>query len=177
MEKAFQRTKVPDGEEQQQSPNQPQTPHQEEEQLPEFQERSLRINVKEIKHFGNARVVTGWGTFIAFKSENSYAIGTEHKGLEVYNNGTKIYSALFPEDQNSFLGIIYIPFLDCYLLNHNHKIFRKDIDSQGPYLFKDTHVAFFLEKKLQILKVQQKVVLPPPRQANHRGSQSREKGG
>ena len=62
--------------------------------------------------------------------------------IQLIDNGVLVYSSVLnPDRDNACVGtfqeIVYISDLNCYLMNLEYKLFRKDIDDQDPYLFMD----------------------------------------
>ena len=122
----------------------------------------LRVKVSELRSeslFEGKNLIGGHWTIISLKSQNSYLIGTMKKGLRLRENGVEIYSGRLPIKDASFRDIIYIPLLDCYLIVHNNKLYRKDIDEKPPYLFMGVNCGFRQGSGLRYSKIHQRLVI------------------
>ena len=76
-------------------------------------------------------------TFLALKSDKplSFMVATSTRGMEVYENGLKLYSRKQFGKGKKLKDLIYLNHLDCYLLALGSKIYRKDINKKHPYPF------------------------------------------
>ena len=74
-------------------------------------------------------------THLALKNPVSYMIGTKEKGVKLFEDSAQIYSGMLPVYKAWLTDMIYVLPLDCYFMNHDHKLYRKDIDNKPPYLF------------------------------------------
>ena len=71
----------------------------------------------------------------------------------------EVYPARFPEDKIWFVDLIYIDHLDCYLLNYENKIYRKDIDGEEPYLYLDLDCGYKNGKSYSYSKIHPKLIV------------------
>ena len=95
--------------------------------------------VKELK--GDGFVGEDW-TYLALKDESSFMIGTHHEGFKVVEKDNVLYSGKLPVG-NVWLGdIIYVKPLNCYFIDHNDKLYRKDVDHHPPYLYMDVKCGY-----------------------------------
>ena len=102
-----------------------------------FNEKNLKIHIQEYQNHFESQIIGKDWTYVAFKNLNSYAIGTDEQGLKVFQNNVQIYSKSFSAVQKRLDSITYVDHLNCYLLNFNCQIYRKDIDDRPPYFFMD----------------------------------------
>ena len=79
------------------------------------------------KHLGKK------STFLALKNQSSFAIGTTDKGLKVVDDGVKVFSGPFSESCAWLRDMISIKPINCYFLDMNYKLYRKNIDKLPPY--------------------------------------------
>ena len=113
--------------------------HFEEENLHkrELRIKHLELEVEKVKDCKKTGVVGGDCTLLAVKNNFSYLIATSKKGLTLVEEAAQIYSGMHPVAYGSLRDIAYIPPLDCYLMAHEDKLYRKDIDDKTAYLFMD----------------------------------------
>ena len=123
----------------------------------EFKEEDLKVVVEELRH--HSGVVGSSKTFIAFKNETSYAIGTFRAGLKVVEVDNEVYSEYFSEDQARLDDIVYIHHLDCYLLKLYGKVYRKDVDENPPYLYMDLNYGCNYGRCFRYSKVNRRLVV------------------
>ena len=90
----------------------------------------------------NSKVYFGgnW-THLAMKSRESYMIGTKTKVLEVVEDNKVIFSEAISSFA-SLTDMIYIEPMNYYLMDHNTKLYRKNIDDKPPYLFMEIVTGF-----------------------------------
>ena len=97
--------------------------------------KTVKIDVHEVDALDEEEVIGGSSTHLAVKDPKSYMIGTYWKGVIQVENGLKIYSGSLHKDDTTLHGMIYIPSMKCYLLASECKLYRKDINTNAPYLF------------------------------------------
>ena len=102
----------------------------------------LKVSVKELKTLTpdedkeeKEQVIGGGWTYIALKNRKSYLTGTQKKHLKLVENNETVYQEKLPVEFAFLLDMIYIPAMDCYFLHYHHKLYRKDIDDQPPYMY------------------------------------------
>ena len=98
-------------------------------------------------------------THIAVKSPVSYLIATKEKGLKLFDIDSEVYSGRLPIHGAWLTDMIYIEPLDCYLLNHHHKIFRKDIDGRPPRLFMDVKCGYRVGASFRYSEVHDRLIV------------------
>ena len=101
------------------------------------QSKKQEVVVEQYRSHQEEGIIGGFLTYIALKSPSSYMIGTWGQGLKIIENEAQIYSEQLPNIYASLADMIYIKPLDCYLLDHDEKIYRKDIDDKPPYIYLD----------------------------------------
>ena len=79
--------------------------------------------------------IGGRTTVIGLKNSNSFLIGTQRKGLILMEDGAEAFVGNLPVKYGSLLGIIYYLPLKCYLLAHDDRVYKKDLNSRPVYLF------------------------------------------
>ena len=104
-----------------------------------FKQKDLKIKIQEFKNQSNKGIIRGDWTYVTLKDLNSYAIETDGQGLKVVEDSVEIYSKSFPGNKNIRNSINYREDLNCYLLNFNYQIYRKEIDDRHPYFFMDLY--------------------------------------
>ena len=97
----------------------------------------LEIALEEIGGHKEWDVIGGGWTSLAVKSSSSYIIGTWGRSIKVIENLGQVFSGKLPVAGTGLTDVVYIKHLDCYLLDHNNQVFRKDVDDKPPYLFMD----------------------------------------
>ena len=96
----------------------------------------MKLDLEVLKDFDPVKdLIGGTWTYLAMKSYDSFIIGTKKRGLKVFENGIEVYSEKYVQDNRSLTDLIYIDHLNCYLMDYDNKIYRKDIDNQPPYFF------------------------------------------
>ena len=102
-----------------------------------FQERKIKLTLNQVKNHA-ARGIIGYDqTFLALKNSTSYLVATNGEGLKVIENSIEIYSSELPVPNGSVKDTIYIQHLNCYLLCHEEKIYKKDVNDRHPKLLID----------------------------------------
>ena len=111
-------------------------------------ERKIKLSIQVIrkppkKKWFSSEIRSYRRKCLALKNSNSYILGPIEDIITVVENGVEIYSGQIGP-YPILRGITYVQSLDCYLLNLNTKIQRKDIDDQPPYDFftMDSHIFF-----------------------------------
>ena len=82
-------------------------------------------------------LIGGDWTYMAVKNHENYIIGTDEKGIKIIKNGSQIYCSKLPEEEEALRDLIYIEPMDSYLMDHDGKLYRKDIDEHPPHIFMD----------------------------------------
>ena len=104
-------------------------------QDPSQQTQKLIQRVEELVCHRDNNLIGGKRTYIAFKSLTSFAIGTDAKGVILVHKGAKIGPGYPLKHNQSLNQLIYCPILDCYFINIDGHLWRKNIDKRDPYLF------------------------------------------
>ena len=95
----------------------------------------IKLRVREINDNQQMEVLGGNTTFIGFKNPSTYLILTFAKGMKVIKDNKQVFSAKCSARKLFNHEIIYVDFLDCFLLLANNDLYRKDIDGEVPYFF------------------------------------------
>ena len=115
-----------------------------------FNENHVRLNVEEIADHREANNIGGNNTFLTFKNHQTYIIATFGSRLKIVQSDTPIYyGGLENSYRNLSNRIIYCDLLDCFFFIFMHKLYRKDMNNQPPYLcleFKS--VANWIDSKI-----------------------------
>ena len=93
--------------------------------------------LKPKKSYLGKSLIGGNETQLAMKNHNSYFIGTRKKGFTVIENGYQVNYGMLPVYKAALKDVLYIPCLDCYFMDYNEKLYRKDIDNKPPYPYMD----------------------------------------
>ena len=99
--------------------------------------QKMELKIDEINSHQEEGIVGDDWTIIALKSPKSYVVGTMKKGLKLIENHKIVYSGTLPEEVTFLKDMIYIREMDCYFLNLNEKLYRKNVDNKAPYLYMD----------------------------------------
>ena len=70
-------------------------------------------------------------------------IGPVDKKLIIVEDGAEIYSQKLDMKYPRLGGVVYIEPLNCYLIMLQNKLYRKDIDSNPPYVFMDVNCGLY----------------------------------
>ena len=97
----------------------------------------FRLLTTQISSNKKREVIGDFWTHLAIKSSTSYLLGTNKKGLHLVNESTIVYSKKLPENCMKLWDLIYVKKMDCYFLCMNSQLFRKNIDTNEPYLYLD----------------------------------------
>ena len=98
---------------------------------------AIEISVNLVDELEEQGMIGGDSTHFAVKNNDSYMIATECKALKLIENKILVYSSHLLIDDATLTDIVYVPYLDCYLMDYHHQIYRKDIDEMPPYLYLD----------------------------------------
>ena len=101
----------------------------------EFEENDLEIEIKTMKSLHEEGLTGGRWTFLVLKNSSSFIIGNNHNWLKLYEDNNQLYFENLRDSRITIKGLVYIDFLDCYLLGYNDAIYRKDVDDKAPYLY------------------------------------------
>ena len=123
-----------------------------------FRVEDLKINLEKISDHSDQEPV--YNVLIAFKSRKCYAIGTNPQRLMLIENFIKIYSGRFLVDSKEIQDIVYIDHLDCYILNYDYKLYRKDIDNSPPYLYMNLDSGWRTGKCFKYSRLNQRLLIP-----------------
>ena len=119
----------------------------------------LELTEEIVRNYGEEGVIGGDQTFLAIKDENSFLIGTKGKGLKLYENGSTKWTGILPLRQGMLNDMIYIEPLDCYILQYNLMLYRKDINDQPAYLYMQVRTGFPDQARLRFSNKNQKLVV------------------
>ena len=119
----------------------------------------LHLSVELSKDCHKEGVIGGKDTLVALKSTNSYLVGTWGKGIILTENGAEIYSGSLPVEGKSLRDIIYITPLNCYILSHDKKLYRKDIDDKPAYLYMDVESGNKLGSCFRYSNIHQRLIM------------------
>ena len=97
--------------------------------------KNTKLVVNQVNDCLNQRVIGGNDTVISLQNQNSYLIGTRKKGFILVKNGIQLYFNNIPQSEESITDTVYVPSLDCYIMNCNCMLFRKNIDDQPASFF------------------------------------------
>ena len=125
----------------------------------EFNPDQIKLSVKKIKKLKKSGVIGGVFTHLALKNSSSFLIGTDDKGLEVYENNQLICSMSLPEEDGTIFDMIYVEGLDFYLLNLNRKLYRKDISTDPLSRFMDLDCGKRISGSLKYSKINQRLII------------------
>ena len=110
-------------------------------------------------------------THLAVKNENSYMIGTTQKGLKVMEDGAQVFLGKLQIDDtdnidlfNSIEGpwladLIYVNSLNCYFMDFNDKLYRKDIDDRPPYKYMDVICGLRLGASFRYSQLHERLII------------------
>ena len=102
--------------------------------------QKAKIELTEVNNFTQEKELIGdEATLLAMKSENSYLILSSSKGMIMIENGTEVYKGSLQDvyDEAMVKDAVYIPTLNCYLIDLGWKIYRKNMDDLPPYEYLD----------------------------------------
>ena len=100
--------------------------------------RQINLSLKTIKkHKSWFNLSSDFIHDFAMKNPTSYAIGPYQKKIIIIENGAQLCSKRLPGEFPIIFGMIYVKPLNAYLIQLKNKIYRKDIDTNDPYVFLD----------------------------------------
>ena len=94
----------------------------------------MYLTVEKVKDYQEEGLIGENWTYLALKNHSSYMIGTKRKGLKLIENGKLLFCEKLPD---RLIDLIYIEHLDCYFMDYNNKLYKKDINGRPAYLFLD----------------------------------------
>ena len=98
----------------------------------------LTLKVEKVHSHPKEGIIGKGRSIMGIKNHNSYLLATKNKGLQVIENGDLVYSDEFQiEDGAPTRDIIYVKSMNCYFLDSDYVLFRKDINSDPPYEYMD----------------------------------------
>ena len=103
-------------------------------------EDKLDLTIREINnHKDQDNIGNNW-THLAIKNSKNYMVGTNKKGIKVISDGKQIFRGQLPFDDRfhdyiSLMDMVYIEHLNCYILDYNGALWRKDVDEKPPYFY------------------------------------------
>ena len=104
----------------------------------------VKVRLSEYKDHREEEIIGGKVTYLALKDPSTYMIATYGRGLKVILNNTQIYSAKLPRKVALINQILYAGHLDCFFLQNESHLYRKDLDDQPPYIYMDmSHLGWF----------------------------------
>ena len=117
------------------------------------------VTVEKLKRHKDHGIVGLDITLLALKNTSSYMIGTWSNGFKVIEYDSEVYSGKLPVLGGSLNDIIYVESLDCYLMYIEGRIYRKDIDSQPPFIFKELQCGFRPGAVLKWSEINQRLIV------------------
>ena len=124
--------------------------------LKKIEEMSLKI--AEVRNHKDGFIGKDW-TLLAMKDHNSYMIGTKRKGVKLIEGNNQLYSGRLPVENGLLVDIIYVQHLNCYLVHHDYKIYRKDVNDQPPYLYMKIKIALRIGSSFRYSKIHERVII------------------
>ena len=98
--------------------------------------KDLKLKVEEVhlnEDYGD--LMPTW-IQISLKNESSYLIATNKNGFKVIENKQEIYAIIQLKGRTPLIvDVVYCKPLNCYFLNLNSALYRKNIDKSDPFLF------------------------------------------
>ena len=103
----------------------------------------FKITHQELPEHSEDRFIIGHRpTHLALKNISSYMIATWGAGIKVVEDNKLIFSGEFRLRRGSLQDMVYVSHLNAYFMDHNRKLYRKDIDGNPPYLYMDLVCGF-----------------------------------
>ena len=99
-----------------------------------FNENSLNPKIETINTHCHEGTIGLHNTDLVMKSESTYLIMTDFRGMKVIKDCEQVYSGSLPQ-KDSVDGSVYDDHLDCFFFTHGGIIYRKDIDDKPPSVF------------------------------------------
>ena len=125
--------------------------------------QEMSVAVEQVRNHEQEGIIGGiigsFCTISALKNETSYMIGTECNGIKLIERGRQIYSGRLPVYDALLTDIIYIKSQNCYLLNYDEKVYRKDIDGRPPYLWMEIFCGLRPGASFRFSEVNDKLVV------------------
>ena len=105
--------------------------------LSKINDKIARMNFKidPVQAQMESSIIGDKNTFVALKHPKSFLITTSKRGLKVIEKNKLIYSNLLPSRDGALKDVVYIPTEDCYLIDFEDHIYRKNIDGRPPYVY------------------------------------------
>ena len=100
---------------------------------------SVSVNHLSYQAFGG---ISSNSTFLAYKNETSFMLGTWKRGIKVVEDDTVVYSENLPNHYGALKDMVYIEPHDYYLMDHDKKLWRKNVDDKPPSVFMDIGCGF-----------------------------------
>ena len=120
----------------------------------------MRVGLLQQEYQNEKDIIGGNFTHLAIKNTTSYMIGTSKKGIKLIENGKILYSGKLDEDKHKNINdIVYAKHLDCYILLHGHKIYKKGIDSMYLSLLKEVKCGSLLSASMRYSEVNQRLIV------------------
>ena len=119
--------------------------------------KKFKLNVEEIKNH-KGHLIGVQKTFIAMKDKSSYLIGSWRRGLKLIQQNTEVYSEELIEDYQHIRDLVYIDHLDCYIMECNGPLYRKDIDENPPYLWMDISCGWGIGCSMRYSKINKRLI-------------------
>ena len=121
--------------------------------------QEMKIQTKIIKSHQEEGMIGASWTLLAIKNHNSYMIGSKGKGAKLVENNTEIYSGKLPVEDKWLQDIIYVTHLNSYLIYHNDRLYKKDIDNKPIYLFLELKCGLRVGACLKYSKLNKRVII------------------
>ena len=119
----------------------------------------LELEIEVIQQTQEEGVFVGDWTHLAMRNQNSYMTLTEEDGMVLVEDGEDIYTGKFPTEEVPPLDIIYIEHFECYLMNFDDKVYRKDINDQPPYVYMNIHCGTRVGACFRYSKLHQRLIV------------------
>ena len=80
--------------------------------------------------------------YVALKDEENYLLFSSRCGFKLYKDGLLFYEKKDQyEDDQILKGVIYVPKHNCYLIDLNNRVYRKDVNKHKIYIFIEKRYA------------------------------------
>ena len=119
----------------------------------------MQFSLERLDNLEEEGLIGGNLTSMAIKNLSSYMIGTRGKSLKVIENSSLIFCGQLPLKNARLDDMIYISTENCYLLAYNNKLYRKEIDSQPPFVFMDVRCGWRVGACFRFSNIHQRLII------------------
>ena len=118
---------------------------------------SLTLEVHQVSNESDKQYISEEYSILALKNESTYLIATDLKGMKVIKDNILVFLDALPT-QDFIGGLVYVDYLDCFLLLSGEILYRKEINNKAPSVYIDLKLSAEVILGLRYSRMNKKLI-------------------